>query len=746
MGGPVNMVDPNDPDGRSYAVPEDQIEIAHAKGWKPETAEQGSARAAAAGVAERTSGVAPTLEALKLGVARTVSGGLTDVLSDNNERRHARELREHHGIATGAGEVLGAFTGVGAAGLASKAGAAVTGAAKGAGAVARIGAAVAGGGLEGGIQGFGSGVSELALSDDPVTWERAASVISSHTLFGAGAGGAAGGLFGAAEVGLGKAKAALDDVARAHAARANLPEDLAAMARSPDAAKQLRLARGVEEESIAASHKAETEGLEAGRVTERQSIADEIGAHRAATKESKIWLATEGAEARAVRETRKISLDADKLLDKTLRNPKALATEPKRALAALQQEEHALEQLAQHGETLRPSFGADTSGAREAALDAIPGALERNRALQQRITDVATPLPKVPKTSPRLEAIDAARDALSTPAAKSLPEQMLGSSVFGGVTGLVAALPIPGSSFVAPWLGAKASKFITERVFGGLTKGMGAQAERASKAIGAFVNVAGKASRSAPVVASKVLANVAFAPSRDKPKRGEEPKATAKDLPRLYAKRSEEIRSQMTADPVTGKSVMRPEARAELGRRLDPVRVISPIGADRIETAQARKLEYIDSQRPRKPDLAGMQVGPDKWQPSDMEMRRWARVVAAAEDPHGIVERLADGSITPEDAETMKAVYPELHADISRQIVEKLPQLRSTLPYQRRLALSIFSGVPVDPAMDPRVLAELQATFADEPGSEGGTQAPKPQPQFGSVKAEKPTPAQERAT
>jgi hypothetical protein len=137
-------------------------------------------------------------------------------------------------------------------------------------------------------------------------------------------------------------------------------------------------------------------------------------------------------------------------------------------------------------------------------------------------------------------------------------------------------------------------------------------------------------------------------------------------------------------------------------------------------------------------------MDPKTWQPSDIEMRTWARRVAGVEDPHGIVERLASGEVTPEDAETMRAVYPEMYADIQHQIMSQLGELRAKLPFQRRLAMSIFSGVPVDPCLDPRVLAALQGTFAGEQGTEGGTQAPKAQPAFGSVSKPAPTPAQER--
>ncbi len=128
-------------------------------------------------------------------------------------------------------------------------------------------------------------------------------------------------------------------------------------------------------------------------------------------------------------------------------------------------------------------------------------------------------------------------------------------------------------------------------------------------------------------------------------------------------------------------------------------------------------------------------------------MRTFARYAAAVEDPAGIEERLAAGSVTPEDAEVMREVYPERLAEIQRQITAGLSELRETLPYARRLSLSIFSGVPVDAAMNPRILGQLQSSFANEDGSEGGTKAPTPSPQFGSVTskaAPEPTPAQSR--
>ena len=135
------------------------------------------------------------------------------------------------------------------------------------------------------------------------------------------------------------------------------------------------------------------------------------------------------------------------------------ASKPERALAALQQQESVLEELVtKHSENLRAKFAGDTSKARQAALDAVSPALERNRALQAQIADVtSTP------ASQRLTAIRDAREALTVGAApKSLPEQMLGGAAFSMATKAIGALPIPGASLLAPIMGAKAAALVGE--------------------------------------------------------------------------------------------------------------------------------------------------------------------------------------------------------------------------------------------------------------------------------------------
>lgn len=385
------------------------------------------------------------------------------------------------------------------------------------------------------------------------------------------------------------------------------------------------------------------------------------------------------------------------------------------------------------------------SGDRLRALDSVPQMLERNRAIQARIAEVKAPL-----DSPRLQSIRDAKELAAVGANEkpSFLQKMTEGAAYGKVHmamgALGAAVGGPLGAVIgtaAPAVAAKVGKYVTEKLFGRMASEGLKAAGRATSAIDAFMSVAPKFTPAAKVLASEVLNNARFAPASDtKVAPGVQPLAQA------YNARAAEIRSQVAPNARTGALELRPEARQAIADRIRALAGGSPLLADRIETLAARKIEYLANQLPRQPDLGGMPVGPSKWQPSEMQMREFARKVAAVEDPHGVVERLAAGTVTTEDRDAMKAVYPEMFNSILNQIMARLPTLRTSLPFQKRLAMSVFSGVAVDAACNPIALASLQSNFAAESGSADGSMPPKPQPQFGSVRStEKPTAAQQRA-
>lgn len=935
----VNLVAP---DGRTRAVEEGSAEYQFAldSGWRPETGAEAAAIAGDEFRRQGTEGVGGGILAAIGGVARAISGGASDVLLDAvGGGEYFDALREERPNLSLAGEIAGAVTPLGIPGAAARAGERVAGRIVGEGAARTVGRKFVGGAVEGGIQGLGAGVSEIALSDDPLTVERIASTLGTDMLLGAGIGGGFNAAGAGLHVALGKASRKLKEIG-ASAQRLGAIEQAA-----PGAVDDLV---GLDAKGLRAARKVELDAIEAARVPERASLGQDIGAFRDEVKDQKIWLATKaGAKdsgetlaaaevdprtdrvevvrvgrpsagtyeirtyragaaepevsapmkrdevyaalaeptpgfgvgglslgagtsvergipaaaadikvdslyvtrpselaergvfgnelhpehvasiksawaegkrlapvdidvtpdgklyiedgnhrlftaaaddrpvlvrfrptspawkpqkgavdvterlrppapaaapktktaprSREIRAIAKMSLDADKALDRVLRDPKTLAEQPRRALSALRQQENALERMIAKGDELRASFAGDKSGERLAALELAPAALERNRALQARIIAVTGDA-----QSPRLTAIQEMADALASGGKApevGIGQQMLGGTAFGMTAGVVGAVPVIGP-VLAPFVGAAASSVVTGRIAGKVSQAVAAVADRTSRAIDKILDVSAKArpvTRAIPVVATRVLARARYGPGEAEPEapKGKQPKPER--LAELYKKRSEEIRSLTTVGP-DGVPLMRREARARVAAQLTGLGLISPLLADQIETLAARRVEFLAGRLPRRPDLAALPTGPDRWQPSDMQMRTWARYVAGVEDPGAIEERLADGSITPEDAEVMREVYPERMEALKAEIVSRLPTLQRQLPYHRRLALSIFSGVPVDPAMNPQILRVLQASFANEPGSVGGTMAPQASPAFGSVRSqEKPTPAQQRA-
>ena len=299
------------------------------------------------------------------------------------------------------------------------------------------------------------------------------------------------------------------------------------------------------------------------------------------------------------------------------------------------------------------------------------------------------------------------------------------------------AIRASSSSGGIPLAAAASAKALGETLGPAIAGARTASIARQTKALDAFLRGARITRRAAVPLASQVLASVRFAPPVPE-RRGDKP-TRATTLTDHYDARAAEI-GRVTAPGPDGRPHVTEAARAAIGQRLAPIAAVAPHVADRLESAAVRRLEYVALKMPR-----STQIGMTRLRPNELAIRSWARTLAAADDPGGIEERLAEGTLTPEDAEVMRALYPDRLADFVRQVVERLPELRASLPYHRRVMLSILTGAPVDASLDPRILGAIQAQYASEPDTEGGTQAPRPRPAFGSVKKPEATPAQQRA-
>lgn len=748
------------PDGTVYVPPAQEAQ-ARADGLVPVGLEE-----AAQDTAQVNYGHGGLIGGLNAAATAGLSGltlGASDValraISNQGQLKTiAADRADHPYISAGAsvaGALLPAALSAGAsspAALAGRAGAGLT-EGLGGGLLARA----VGGAAEGAIIGAGQGASELALSSDPITLEHAAGLISSNMIFGAATGGGIGVAGGAVERLLSGSRRAI--------------EERLAMRGASDAVEASPELASLDRKGLESARREEIERIRAERAPQRQQFTEELGEYRDRAYETDIYKASKHANESPdgdVREAGGALRSSDLKLRNVLDNKAGLADNPQRALGVLQTQEQALVKLNAwanaetsnlgqklaglsdevRGEILAgkvPGYvpsaltprGLDLAVEREAQLrfgsltasakhlnpitEMFPGAIERNRALQSRISDlIAEP------ASERLTQIEAARDALNAPHQKTVGEQLLHL--------------IPGGNLVA------AAASIGGRAVGGVRKAAGSAAAAAGRAASAFLGGAEKVAPMARMTAAQALQRVRFGTDlgrETQPAAAPQPDA----LPGLFLARSAGLRRQTMMAP-DGSIQMRPDARMQITRALSPIAASDPIAADRMETTIARKVAFMSSKIPKRPEVGGIRVGPDNWHPSELQIRSWARTVRACEDPTGVEHRLAEGTITPEDAEAYRTCFPARFEALQRSLFAAVPTLPKTLSVKKKVALFTFTGVPTMPALQPNVLKVLQSTFAIEPGTQGGTAAPKPMPSFGALGSAKATdeatPAQKR--
>lgn len=102
---------------------------------------------------------------------------------------------------------------------------------------------------------------------------------------------------------------------------------------------------------------------------------------------------------------------------------------------------------------------------------------------------------------------------------------------------------------------------------------------------------------------------------------------------------------------------------------------------------------------------------------SQSEMYAWARRAAAVNDPMTMLRHMQDGTVSDEEVDAVRAVYPDLYEKIGQAIMMEMARAKKPLPRQQRLALSIVYGMPADRSMTPEVLGYLQMVPAGRAGS-----------------------------
>lgn len=98
--------------------------------------------------------------------------------------------------------------------------------------------------------------------------------------------------------------------------------------------------------------------------------------------------------------------------------------------------------------------------------------------------------------------------------------------------------------------------------------------------------------------------------------------------------------------------------------------------------------------------------------PDPSEVKRWAQALRQVENPLSLLDDLNDGTLSPVQVETMKAVDPGLYEQVRGSLLKEAMNLKSPPPLNRRVALGIFFDIHLDPSTTPQGISQAQEAHA----------------------------------
>ena len=146
----------------------------------------------------------------------------------------------------------------------------------------------------------------------------------------------------------------------------------------------------------------------------------------------------------------------------------------------------------------------------------------------------------------------------------------------------------------------------------------------------------------------------------------------------------------------------------------DAVATHFPEHAMLLGMAKGRISNYLGSLRPQKnpaklPYDADPHQGPRE--------KSYKKAVDLAISPLTILNKVKDGSLTPEELGHFHKLYPEVYNSLSKQLTQKITEQQMSgdkIPYKTRQGLSMFLGAPLDSSFVPQNIQAAQNVFAQK--------------------------------
>lgn len=155
----------------------------------------------------------------------------------------------------------------------------------------------------------------------------------------------------------------------------------------------------------------------------------------------------------------------------------------------------------------------------------------------------------------------------------------------------------------------------------------------------------------------------------------------------------------------------------------------APKVAQAVAATAMRAASYFRDRTPKEPPPSGLSFVPQPPRKmADSQLASFARAYEAVTDPMSIVEDLEAGRLDREKVTALKRVYPELYAQIRKEVIAQSLAIKPELTEQQQIQLSILFEAPISAMMQPKNIQAFQKTYAQGADPTQSGQAGEQQP------------------
>lgn len=133
-----------------------------------------------------------------------------------------------------------------------------------------------------------------------------------------------------------------------------------------------------------------------------------------------------------------------------------------------------------------------------------------------------------------------------------------------------------------------------------------------------------------------------------------------------------------------------------------------------INSAKARVSNYLQANQPRP---LNNKLAFDNTHKDPNSEHVYNRLLTLANQPLRVLNHVKDGSLLPQHVDALKSMYPELHGQLSKKMMEKVVDKvhkGEKPPYHVRQSLSLFMGQDLDSSLTPASIQAAQNVFAQK--------------------------------